>query len=383
MPHSDAFARSFADRLRSRPQPAEEAQESAYYYHNEGDAEALVTRSVPLSFQLGTGLSIYHDRLLPAMRSARREIILVTCFWAESATLVGIREALEGLAAQRRRTTDEGGALAPLRVRICLSSSGLFQKLFHTSSRDGYTYPPATWTRKLGLPDASTLEAAGIELRVKSLFFLPFSVMHPKFVIVDGQRAFLPSCNVSWETWLEGCVEITGDAVAGLVAFYSRTWDRREPGQAADLPGPAPEAVTADDTTGGGAAGGGVGVVVKWPRADRRPLPTILLPSPHHRYPRFRPFPWQRAPAPPLTPLNVALLQLFELAKQHVYVQTPDLTCDVVLSALLDAVRRGVDVHVVTNRNMMLFEQLLTAGTINSWCVRASCVGTRPWGPLG
>lgn len=27
----------------------------------------------------------------------------------------------------------------------------------------------------------------------------PFSVWHPKFVIIDDNEVFLPSCNVSWE----------------------------------------------------------------------------------------------------------------------------------------------------------------------------------------
>lgn len=31
----------------------------------------------------------------------------------------------------------------------------------------------------------------------------PFSVWHPKFVIIDDNEVFLPSCNVSWEVSLQ------------------------------------------------------------------------------------------------------------------------------------------------------------------------------------
>ena len=40
------------------------------------------------------------------------------------------------------------------------------------------------------------------------------------------------------------------------------------------------------------------------------------------------------------------------------------------MTALLEALRRGVDVHVVTNPNLMIIEQLLTAGTWTSRCVK-------------
>jgi phosphatidylserine/phosphatidylglycerophosphate/cardiolipin synthase-like enzyme len=69
--------------------------------------------------------------------------------------------------------------------------------------------------------------------------------------------------------------------------------------------------------------------------------------------------------------LNVALLQLFERAQRSIYIQTPNLTCEAVIAAVLDALAKGVDVSIVTNRNMMLLEQLATAGTTTSWCIRS------------
>lgn len=344
------------------------------------DRDLLVTRSSPHSFQLGTGASIYTDALIPAITSAQFEVILVTCFWAPSKTLSALQDALTKLAAHRRALNDDArskGAsnLAPLKIHICLSSRSLFQKLLHPQSRQGYVYPSSSWQRKLGLPDPALLEAGAIVLEVKSLFFLPFSVMHPKFVIVDRQRAFIPSCNVSWEPWLEGCVEITGDAVRGLFSFYSLTWNsglkldfaypQTQNGEALSLEGRAFDAreaglplvtSTADSCT-----------ILDIPA----PITTLLLPSSSHRNPRFRPFPWQRHPEPPGTPLNIALLEALQCARRSIYVQTPNLTCEAVIKALLDAVGRGVDVTIVTGRNMMLLEQIVTAGTTTAWCIRS------------
>lgn len=349
---------------------------SGYDFDDALEEDLLATQCEPRSFQLGTGASIFTECLLPAITSARHEIIFVTCFWAPSKTLTALCDALTKLAAHRRTLIQDAlskgsTTLPPLRVRICLSSRSLLQKLLHPQSRDGYVYPPSSWPKKLGLPEAALLDAGGIHLHVKSLFFLPFSVMHPKFVIIDRQRGFVPSCNVSWEPWLEGCVEIVGDAVQSLLAFYSRTWehtvDFRErfdgvvnEGLGFDIRRTSLTLIasTAQHRT-------------TFESHVDRTLPTLVLPSSYHRNPRFRPFPWQKHPIPPSTPLNVALLQLFERAQRSIYIQTPNLTCEAVIAAVLGALAKGVDVSIVTNRNMMLLEQLVTAGTTTSWCVRS------------
>ncbi|KAH8890233.1 phospholipase D/nuclease [Thozetella sp. PMI_491] len=340
------------------------------------DLDLIVSRSTPVSFRVGTGASIFTQALIPAMLAARAEIIFVTCYWAPSKTLDAISAALVDLADRRRRANEDRNkrseaALPRLRVRICLSSVSLLQKLLHTSSPDGYIYPPAAWPTKLGLPEATLLEAGGIDMQVKSLFFLPFSIMHPKFVIIDRERAFLPSCNVSWEAWLEACVELSGDAMTGLVAFYARTWEKSldfcQPlalGEGiGDLKDILPQVVTSSAQS----------LVSLEPSAP--PVPTLVLPSSHHRNPAFRPFPWQRYADPPDTPLNVAVLQLLGDAQRSIYMQTPNFTTLAVIPPLLAALERGVDVEIVTGRSMMILEQLLTAGTTTARCLQALISG--------
>ena len=350
------------------------------------DPESLVCASHPASFELGTGASIYTRTLLPALLAAEHEVILVTCFWAPSATLRALSEALLQLAEKRRdraRHAEAGSngeptpsPLPELRVRICFSSRSLLQKLLHTSSRGGYVYPAASWPAKLGLPPREVLEAGRIDLRVKSLFFLPFSVMHPKFLVVDRRRAFLPSCNVSWEPWLEGCVEVAGDEVVGrILRFYRDVWDGDLQDSIGIDDGRSPE--PRDNMPHNPSSPSRIGLssihspATLFKRLNVGAIPTILLPSSHHRNPKFHPFPWQSSADPPATPLNHAILRLLDMSQGDIYMQTPNLTSAAVVEELLEALQRGVDVTVVTSKNMMLLEQLVTAGTTTLFCLQS------------
>ncbi|KAF3760338.1 phospholipase D/nuclease [Cryphonectria parasitica EP155] len=327
------------------------------------------------SFTIGTGASIYTQRLLPAILAAEQEIILVTCYWAQSKTLTALCDALVQLA-RRREAQQQSNVTQPLRLRICFSSRSLLQKLLHTSSSDGYVYPPSTWTSKLGLPSPEVFAAGKIDVQVKSLFFLPFSVMHPKFLIVDRRRAFLPSCNISWEPWLEGCLELSrrasqDDPIDGLLRFYKGVWESD-----LDLALFRPQVLEA--RTEGPWEQSTSPIIVKSPADTSVDLSDIYvppaavewLPSWHTRNPSFCLFPWQ-TPKAPETPLNTALLRLFDDATRSIILYTPNLTSPPVLSAVLRALARGVDVNIVTSRRMMVWEQVLTAWTTAERCIKS------------
>lgn len=325
------------------------------------DVDSLVTTSSPQALYLGTGYSIFKRALIPAILSARHSIHFVTCYWAPSPSLTALGDALEQLAASR-----PPNAPHRLRVTIGFSSSGLFQKLLHTGSRDGHVYTPDKWAA-MGLPDPAKLEEAGIDLTVKSLFFTPLSVMHPKYVLIDRTSAFIPSCNVSWERWFEGCVEVQGGVVGTLLDFHERVWggtvkhrdglelaERVSNGRAEEV-----MAHTDDDAPTRS---------VDW--MGEETVPTIFLPSSHHRNPRFSIFPFLSQTNPPPTPLNAALLTLFANAQQSIKLVTPNVTSWPAVDALLDALSRGVDVQIRTSKDMMVIEQLVTAGITTSWCLR-------------
>jgi hypothetical protein len=177
-----------------------------YYGSN---PETLITTSQPLNFAIGTGAQVLSS-VLELCLSTEHELILVTCFWAKS-------KSQEDVSSLLRKLSEK--ALLQERnicVRLCFSSISIRQKLFQTSSVNGKIHPSSTWA-EMGLPAPS--ELLGLEMTVKSVFILPFSVMHPKFILVDRQRAFMPSCNVSWEDWFEGCIDMRGD-IAGKLFEY-------------------------------------------------------------------------------------------------------------------------------------------------------------------
>ena len=327
---------------------------------------ALVSTSAPLTLRVGSGASIFADALLPAIASARREIILVTCFWAESESLSGLKETLTELARRRVSAIERGEEVDELTVRMCFSSRSPWQKLFHTWSKSGHVYSPTKWPG-LGLPDEKLLRGARMDMRVKSLFFFPFSVMHPKFLVVDRARAWVPSCNVSWETWFEACVEFEGPAVGVLLEVYRGTWEYGETQKpCAPLEGGFQ---AREDSSMAHRESNPAGNVHHFPQTGPASIPTVILPSSHHRNPHFNsfipflPIPFLKEPPPPVTPLNAALLTLFENAQRHIQILTPNLTCRTVETSLLSALERGVDVSIVTSRNLMVLEQLVTALT--------------------
>lgn len=324
------------------------------YWH--ADPTILLSTSTIHTLTLGTGASLYTSSILPCLSTATQEVILVTCFWAPSATLAALNGALLDLSAKGQRLGRR------IRVRIYFSSSSLTQKLFHPQTPAGKVWEPGTWKAKLGLPGDE--ELPGLDVRVKSVFLLPFSVMHPKFVIVDRETVVLPSCNVSWEDWFEGCVTLSGDIVGQFVRFWREFWATEEDARSNIDAQPLDAANTKSDV----------------PHTDSLPLasrhlnladiPTLFLPSPHHLNPRFALLPWRSCPPAPRTPLNAFLLTAFETAERSIYVQTPNLTAPPILSALLAGLRRGVDVEIVTSEKLMILEQLVTAGTTTRRCLR-------------
>lgn len=373
--------------------------------------------TTPLPFT--TGSQIYQTSILPAILSAQHEVILITCFWSTaSETLARLRETLLQLsekshALQRKKNKKKGKKgkeqQKKIKVRIGFSSSSVWQKLTHTFSKEGRVYSGEEVFGKRGLlSPLSSLSSSssssagketkeekekekelwrGLDLEIKSIFFLPFSVWHPKFVIVDRKEVWLPSCNVSWEEWFEGGVRVQGEGVVRkFVEFWEENW--RSEGHGGG-----------EGEEGGGEGEGEEEEGEEEPDQDQEgqedqedfhhhnppsttttttttssTLPNIpykFLPSPHHRNPHFHLFPWQTpSPAPP-TPLNLELLHLFTTAHKSIYIQTPNLTCAPVLDALWGAaVERGVQVTIVTSERLMRVEQLVTAGRTTGWCVR-------------
>ncbi|KAH0292784.1 hypothetical protein M436DRAFT_60477 [Aureobasidium namibiae CBS 147.97] len=325
-----------------------------YFLHS---PSSLITTSNLHSLHLGTGESI-HTSLLPLLESANEELILVTCFWASSATQKLINEVLVKLSEKGRSRGRK------LRVRICFSSSGVLQKVLHPQTLNGKIYPPESWQSTLSLPSREQLQ--GLDMQVKSIFLLPFSVMHPKFIIVDRKVAVLPSCNVSWEDWFEGAVTLTGPVVSCFVEFWREFWAQQEDRD--ELVNSSGDSSHEDLIARISQPQPQQGQLPLHHSLDSKDIPTIFLPSPHHRNPDFR-LPWQESSAPPPTPLNTFFLRSLASAEREIYIQTPNTTAAPVLSAILSTLQRGIDIHIVTSEKLMILEQLVTAGTTTSACI--------------
>jgi phosphatidylserine/phosphatidylglycerophosphate/cardiolipin synthase-like enzyme len=203
-------------------------------------------------------------------------------------------------------------------------------------------------------------------MQVKSIFLLPFSVMHPKFIIVDRKVAVLPSCNVSWEDWFEGCVTLTGPVVSCFVNFWREFWAQQEDRD--ELINTSRDASYEEVFARLLQQQSQQGQLPLHTSVGSNDIPTVFLPSPHHRNPDFR-FPWQDHSAPPPTPLNTFFLRSLLSAEREIYIQTPNLTAAHVLTAILSTLRRGIDIHIITSEKLMILEQLVTAGTTTSRCI--------------
>jgi phosphatidylserine/phosphatidylglycerophosphate/cardiolipin synthase-like enzyme len=326
------------------------AQDDPNYYSRY--PRSLLTTSNLDTFMTGTGSAIYGS-LLPLLESTNHELILVTCFWARSETLETLNRILRQLSTKAiHRGTDK------IRVRLCFSSLSIFQKLFHKQNVEGQLYPPEVWVKKLGLPDPK--ELGGLDLKIKSVFILPFSVMHPKFIIVDRKKVVLPSCNISWEEWFEGAATMSGPVVEQFLKFYFTFWERKQ------------EVPTVVWSTGNETGNIQVTAATLKSKVDLSApgISTTFLPSPHRRNPRLNPFAATEKLLAPPTPLNSFVLTLFARAERSIRIQTPNVTAPPVLSALLASLARGIDVQILTSERLMILEQLVTAGTTTSRCIK-------------
>ena len=348
----------------------------------------LLSTSTPLSYHVGTGrqlLNYVFDSILTGPNAVRHELLFVTCFWAKSTSLSHLTRTL--LELNRLRPISRGDRQRKLRVRICVSSLSAFQRLFHTSSENGYTYDnTAAAFKSLGLP--SPEELGNLEIVIKSKFFRPLSVLHGKYVIVDRKHLYLPSCNVSWEEWLEGMSVFQGGIVDGFLQYYQRIWETS--GGLVQLRGLNENEGDKGDEVDS-MIDPSVGATIWAPKPlppvsikfnTDRPSPTIFLPQPHHAtFPalRFVPslistllskcLPFQISPndiPPPLTAQNVFMAALIRHARNKVFIQTPNLTCPYLLDLIYDRFtatgESPVNIEIITCKSMMVLEQLVTTG---------------------
>ena len=363
---SDASTRHLMHEDLESGLPATREYSPTFVAHAANDQRAP---STPLSLITGTGYHIYTSLIIPQILTATYEVILVTCFWAASATRDALHTALLELSAKAVSSSSR------LRVHICFSTYSLARNLLLPTPKRGQNYGPRKW-RKLGLPDASRIP--GLELRVTRKFGWPWGIIHSKYVVIDREVAIFPSCNVSWERWLEDAISIRGPVVEHLLNFHTRFWENGTP--LARLPSTQDSNSATVRTTGGAATQTSS---ISAPETSRGKSPnTALLPSPHtpsllppylHPSTLLHTLPClpSRPPTHPPTPLLTTTTHLLATACQSILMISPNVTAATVLAQLQSALSppRSVNVTIWTNKNLMTAEQLVTAGTTTPRCM--------------
>jgi len=366
-----AITTSFYSHLRLST-PLGASLESTTFLH----VNDLLTRSSLKAYHIGTGLSVI-KLICRELLHAQSEILFVTGFWASSSSRELLNKTL-------RLLNDRTPNNRRIRVRIGFSSSGLLQKILHTSSKKGKIHDPTTWS-KLGLPSQSEIQ--NLDVEVKTLFFRPVGLLHGKFVVIDRQRLMLPSANVSWEEWYEGIGMYEGGIVDSFSRFWDSVWDDRS-SSLIPVDVNRPQRILNDIQ------------YPLWlqPEPALLPLPQtedvdiIFLPHPHQpSLPPFTPLAYlpdaiYRLLVTLLSPLfarpptiereylsnpqNAFFIAAISNAKESIYLHTPNITSTPILEALLEAIVRGVIVEIVTSPKMMVLEQLVTAGRTTESCMK-------------
>ena len=158
----------------------------------------------------------------------------------------------------------------------------------------------------------------GSAVQVRSFLNPWFSADHAKVFLVDGTHAWLGGMNLGREyryEWLDLMVELQGPVVGVLEENFSKVW----------------------------AHSGPLGDLAYVARAIRKPKRQPPAPGP---WTQVRLLPTRTA----WKPFATAVLGSFRKARNHIYVTHPYLFDKRVLTGLVEARRRGVDVRVVLPR---------------------------------
>ncbi|RVD83771.1 uncharacterized protein DFL_005550 [Arthrobotrys flagrans] len=367
--------------------------------------EDLLSASYIEDYVVGTGEALTNFQCTK-MLEAENEIIIVTGFLNPTcASIKNLNRTIEILATRQVLKNIRRGTDSALKVHICFSSSGILQKVLHTKNPKGRVWKKREW-KKLGLGDPSYLKGK-IDLTVKSIFVRPVGLLHGKYMIVDRRILVVPSCNLSWEEWLEGATtylryydDSPDCVVRKFVEYWESVWRHgEEPGP--DRFEPVVETFTAVRLNEGGGS-----IVLDRPRglAIERSgwegfVPTVFLPHPESgSFPPVWPFGeieaiWKilRSLAGLVfengvrdeeylgNPQNAFWMAAIEGAEKSIYVHTPNITAKPLIDALMKAVKRGVVVEIVTSMGMMKWEQLVTAGTTTDKCLTKMVVELQNW----
>jgi len=248
--------------------------------------------------------------IIPAIVGAEEEVLITTFMFVKNTpTAEAVGEAIVELnkkAAKRGKK---------IRVYLTIDSFGAsvfggdapsFSSLFSSVSNiDGKHY---------NLPEAK--DVPYLDYRVKNVHTRLLGTLHSKMILVDGHHAVLGSKNLDGDAAFEWMFTLEGAVTRSMRSDFENIWNEKLP----SLP---------SKTFYGPRPGVDVPVVVLSRVQSNNLLST-----------RFR------------NPQNYGWLSALANARRKVYIQTPNFTVEVVAKAVLDAVRRGIAVTIVTSYDL-------------------------------
>ncbi|KAK6532093.1 hypothetical protein TWF694_003255 [Orbilia ellipsospora] len=290
----------------------------------------------------------YHILIL----NAKLDILIFSNFWKDSYASRKIGDALKELS-RRRESSDKRKIV----VKI----------MFDRGSASHVLYPRVKVEEAervtLGLP--AKKDIPNINLEVVNYHNFPLGTLHSKFMVIDRKVAVINSCNIQDNSNLEMMCQFEGPIVESIYEHGILTW-----GEPIGYPLPSLEAHESSKSSDSEEFPAAVPVVSRTMNDVNEILNKSLKQNTSYQATddlADRPFMSHvrhstdlfpmalvnRAPyAPPgnvsiNTPQNVAWLSGVEFAESKIYIQTPDLNAPPIMSALVDAVKRGVDVTIV------------------------------------
>jgi phosphatidylserine/phosphatidylglycerophosphate/cardiolipin synthase-like enzyme len=240
----------------------------------------------------------FHDLIV----EAKEEVLITSLSWAKHTQLAdGIKAALLELsdrAVKAGRVVRVLIAVDPFGALVFNKQLPPLKVIFGEKTK----VKPSSY----GLP--SSWQVLGLDLHMRTYHKAILGVLHNKMMLIDGKIAFVGCKNIDDDPPEEYMMNLEGNVVTSLRADFASIW--QDP-----LPTLAPQKLDF----------GQVPVVLMGKKYDVGPIQ-------NREY----------------NAMAVGFLTAIELAEREIYVQTLNLCTRHVVKSLLDATRRGVNVHIVT-----------------------------------
>ena len=267
------------------------------------------------------------ELIRPAILEAQYEVFITTLIYdPDTLTGKGIRQAILDLDAQLRQNTPEK------RVKVYMAIDSIARTFFDKAApivkslfKDRVEIKP----HKVDLPDPDAL--TNIELRVKNYHLNTLGALHAKMIIVDGKVLLTGSKNLDGDVPMEFMARFQGPVAFTARQDFLDVWD--EP--VSDLP----------------------------PQANVRTHPSLAI----KEVPMLNVGTVEGSHMVSHSehnPQDQAWITLLENAKSEILIHSPNFVAERAAKLVLDAVRRGVTVKIITSFHQQDFNEKIQPSSI-------------------